>query len=468
LSIFSPLPGFGVGRALTGIWDELEVLGERALDRHLRIAVTGLRRSGKTVFITSLIHHLLDGNGLPFVQAVHEQRYLGARLLDADRPGSFPYRPFHAELSGDPPRWPAATDRLATLRLEIAYRTRSLVLRQVQPIQHLTVEIIDYPGEWLLDLPLLEQSFEAFASQALAAAREPPRADLAGPWLERLATTDLAAPADSATVAELAALYTAYLRRCHEEQGLSVVQPGRFTNPGDLEGSELLRFCPVPSGPAPSGSLRREMAGRFQDYKQQVIERFYKDHFSRFDRQIVLVDLLSSLNAGPWHFADTEQALSMIMASFRYGESGWLGRLFSPRIDRLLFAVSKADHVAHNQHANLKLLMEQLIQAAARNPRFAGVRPEVLAIAALRCTDTVRTEHQGQMLSCVRGRLVGQAKETVLFPGEIPPDLPEPIDWSSDRFRFRRFAPRRLRPGHKDQHIRLDQAIEYLLGDKLR
>ena len=68
-----------------------------------------------------------------------------------------------------------------------------------------------------------------------------------------------------------------------------------------------------------------------------------------------------------------------------------------------------------------------------------------MTLAALRCTDVVRTEHHGQVLSCVRGRLKDEERETVLFPGEIPPDLPEPDDWTSGRFRFKEFAPRRLR-----------------------
>jgi predicted YcjX-like family ATPase len=92
----------------------------------------------------------------------------------------------------------------------------------------------------------------------------------------------------------------------------------------------------------------------------------------------------------------------------------------------------------------------------------------VLALAALRATDTVRTEHQGQLLSCVRGRLADEGRETVLFPGEIPGDLPDDEDWRSGRFRFRDFEPRRLEPGVKGQHLRLDQAIEFLIGDKLR
>ncbi len=458
----------GPGAFLAELWDEIGLAADRLRDRHLRLAVTGLRRSGKTIFITSLVHHLLDGVGLPFLAAVHEGRYLGARLRPPGPGAAFPYAEFHAELSGDPPRWPKATERLATLRLELAFRTRGMILARVSPIQHLTLEIIDYPGEWLLDLPLLERDFAAFSGDALQLAETPARRDAAAPWRERLASLDLAAPADEATLAELAALYTAYLQRCHRELGLSLVQPGRFTNPGELAGSPLLAFAPLPDGPAPPGSLRALAAARYRRYRDEVVAGFYREHFSRFDRQIVLVDLLASLNAGPAHFADTEQALTLILESFRYGEASWLARLFAPRIDKVLFAASKADHVAHSQHANLKALLERLVQGPARRPRFSGIAVDVLALAALRSTDSVRTEYQGQVLSCVRGRLKDEDRETVLFPGEIPPDLPEREDWTSGRFRFREFAPRRLRAGSVEQHIRLDQAIEFLIGDKLR
>ena len=91
----------------------------------------------------------------------------------------------------------------------------------------------------------------------------------------------------------------------------------------------------------------------------------------------------------------------------------------------------------------------------------------MLALAALRSTDVVRTSTTGRCSRCVRGRLKDEDRETALFPGEIPPDLPEPEDWTSGRFRFREFAPRRLVPGAKRQHIRLDQALEYLIGDRL-
>jgi uncharacterized protein len=454
-------------RVLGDVWDELGILTDRALDRHLRLAVTGLSRSGKTVFITSAVQHLLDGHGLPFLQAVHEDRYLGARLEGESRRDRFPYARFHADLVAQPPRWPRATERLTSLRLEVAYRTRSLVLRQVQPVQRLTLEIIDYPGEWLLDLPLLEQAYAQFSEEALQLSGQPPRRDAAAEWLERLAGFDADGAENDEAIGAVSEAYRRYLVHCHRGLGLSRVQPGRFTNPGDLEGSALLRFCPLPPGEPRRGTNRARMAERYERYREEVVRAFYEEHFSRFDRQVVLVDLLSALNAGPAHFADTQDALAMIMKSFRYGKTGLLARLFAPRIDRLLFAVSKADHVAPNQHPALKQLLELMIRPAARAPRYEGITTKVMTLASLRSTDVVRTEHQGQVLSCVRGHLKDGERETVLFPGEIPPDLPEPDDWLSGRFRFKEFAPRRLVPSAAGQHIRLDQALQFLIGDKL-
>ena len=54
------------------IKNELQTLVQRGLDNHLRLAVTGLSRSGKTAFITSLVDQLLHSQtaNLPLFQAV--------------------------------------------------------------------------------------------------------------------------------------------------------------------------------------------------------------------------------------------------------------------------------------------------------------------------------------------------------------------------------------------------------------
>ena len=89
----------------------------------LRLAVTGLRQGGKTVFVTAVAHHLLSGRELPFLAVAQEGRLLGARLLPP-RAGDLPAFPFaeaRAALAAPEPRWPQPTRSLSALRLELRF-----------------------------------------------------------------------------------------------------------------------------------------------------------------------------------------------------------------------------------------------------------------------------------------------------------------------------------------------------------
>ena len=57
----------------------LDTLTDRAsgfVNPTLRLGVTGLSRAGKTVFISSLVHNLLNGGRLPVFEAVRSGRVL--------------------------------------------------------------------------------------------------------------------------------------------------------------------------------------------------------------------------------------------------------------------------------------------------------------------------------------------------------------------------------------------------------
>lgn len=431
---------------------EVFTFGERLIDRQLRLAITGLRRSGKTVFTTTLIHHLLSAHDLPFLNAAHQERLMGAELRDG-RLERFPYEQFISDLQGDPPRWPKPTERLSELRLEIQYRTNGWIGSLLAPYQKFDVDIIDYPGEWLLDLPLLQKEYAQFSASALAMLRKGQRAAAAKSWLDLL---------DRGSATDLIESYRDFLAICQTELNLAFIQPGRLVHGFD-EIKSTHAFCPLPAG----HRLEHDMRERFDRYVEDLVQPFYELHFSTFDRQIVLVDLFTCLNQGPEQFLDAQRALQVILDSFSYGQNSWFRRLFSPRIEKVLFAASKADHVAANQHANLRQLLQLMVEPAMQRARSEGIEFDVLAVSSLRATDTVKTEHQGQTLSCIRGRLKSESRDTVLFPGEIPSDLPSDEDWASGIFRFREFAPRPLQPNLVGQHIRLDQAIEFVLGDKL-
>lgn len=90
---------------------EMQALMNRSVDRHLRLAVTGLSRSGKTAFITALVNQLLSVNSgarLPLFSPVREERLLGVRRVpqqDMDV-ARFTYDEGLAQLFGTPPAWP--------------------------------------------------------------------------------------------------------------------------------------------------------------------------------------------------------------------------------------------------------------------------------------------------------------------------------------------------------------------------
>ena len=105
---------------------------------------------------------------------------------------------------------------------------------------------------------------------------------------------------------------------------MSLLPPGRFLMPGNLAGSPALTFAPldVPAdGAAPDGSLWAMMVRRYEAYKDVVVRPFFRDHFARLDRQIVLVDALAAFNAGPEALHDLEAALAGILDCFRIGRS---------------------------------------------------------------------------------------------------------------------------------------------------
>jgi hypothetical protein len=461
-------------QALGQALGHVNVIAGRVLEGNLRLGVTGLRRAGKTVFVTSLIDNLIRGGRLPFMDVIAANRFLAARLRSSpDRVSPrFSYEKYLAALTASPPHWPAATTGVSQLRLAIRYLPSSGLRRSIQPMATLNLDVIDYPGEWLMDLPMLNQSYHDWSAHTLELTEHQPRRQLAARWLHWLGTITPDLRPDESLAREGAALYTDYLHACRRSQSnLSLVQPGRFIEPGDLAGTPLLTFCPLPagSGEPRAHSLWGLMNERFEAYKSTVVRRFFVEHFARLDRQIVLVDVLGMLNAGPAALYDMRMALTACLEAFHHGRGGWLSRLTGHQIDRVLFAATKADHVAASQHTHMRNLLDMLVSEARNAIRFEGATVETMALAAVKCTETVATEHQGRKLACIQGTPLGRQRATVLFPGSIPdgPDLfPENV---SQPYRFLDFEPPAGvgRDGRGLPNIRLDQALNFLLGDHL-
>ena len=61
------------------------------------------------------------------------------------------------------------------------------------------------------------------------------------------------------------------------------------------------------------------------------------------------------------------------MGSFQYGSSNILNRLFQPKIDTLVFAACKADHITPDQQTNLVKLLESMLHSARQQKQFEDI-----------------------------------------------------------------------------------------------
>ena len=202
--------------------------GQNWLSPTVRLGVTGLSRSGKTVFITALVHGLIRGGRFPVFEPMATGRIARARLAPQpdDAVPRFDYEG-HVRALVEERRWPELTDRISELRLVIDYQSRRGAART------LTIDLIDYPGEWLLDLPLLGKSYAQWSAESLALSRQGPRAEIAKAWHAHLATLDPLGPEEEQAALKAAALFTAYLKTCRDERyAMSLLPPGRLPDAG--------------------------------------------------------------------------------------------------------------------------------------------------------------------------------------------------------------------------------------------
>jgi hypothetical protein len=471
--------------------------GEHFFNPTVRLGVTGLSRAGKTVFITALIHGLTRGGRFPVFEPYATGRIARARLEPQpdDAVARFDYEN-HLRALIEERRWPNSTVDISELRLVVDYQRRNGADRT------LTLDIVDYPGEWLLDLPLLNKSYEQWSRESLALSRERPRAHLAAAWHAHLKTLNATGREDEQAALAAARLFTDYLRGCRDERfAMSLLPPGRFLMPGNLAGSPALTFAPLDlpgEGEAPqespNGSLWAMMVRRYEAYKDVVIRPFFRDHFARLDRQIVLVDALAAFNAGPEALHDLEAALAGILDCFRIGRSTLFSSLFRPRIDRILFAATKADHLHHSSHDRLEAVLRRALSSAVARAESTGAEIDVVALAAVRATREAMVARGRDKLPSILGTPApgeianGEAfdgnTEVATFPGDLPTDAEELFKGEDafrglasaaaekTDFRFLRFRPPLLeRDGTNEPalpHIRLDRALQFLIGDRLQ
>ena len=226
------------------------------------------------------------------------------------------------------------------------------------------------------------------------------------------------------------------------------------------------------------------MERRFEAYKRAVVKPFFRDHFARIDRQIVLVDALGAIHRGPRAVEDMRRAMSEILGAFRPGRNAFLTRLLMGRQVETHPLCRHQGRPPASHASTQRLDGDHGRRSPARRataPISPGPKRRRMAIAALRATTEETIQHDGKPLDCVRGRLLqddgSRGKQAAFYPGELPEDparLLSPAregagEWLDAQYQVMNFAPARLtlKPGEGPPHIRLDRAAQFLFGDRL-
>jgi uncharacterized protein len=207
-----------------------------------------------------------------------------------------------------------------------------------------------------------------------------------------------------------------------------------------------------------------------------------------------LVDALAAINAGLDALLDLQHALDQVLDCFQMGRRTLLSALLRPRIDRILLAATKADHLHHTSHDRLETILKRLTQNSTAKAELAGAQVDVIALAAVRATREAMVRRGRQQLPCIlgvpvagetiAGEIFDGETEAAIFPGDLPEDPDELLDSEKKSFRglsttssknadfrFLRVRPPVLELTDSGvfslPHIRLDRALQFLIGDRL-
>ena len=289
---------------------------------YISIGVTGFSGSGKSTFITSLIHQLkysneaLLGGFLP----ARDENIIGVKLLPIYGLELFDYQHGIDALSSNPPQWPAPTTESSGCIVEITYKRKVPFYKPFfSEITKLKVEIRDYPGEWLLDIPLLDQTYLEWCVEVEKLYQQPQQKQLIGSLQSELLSIS---PYEILTDNEIKKLFDRFrqfLQACKQD-GITLIQPGHVLLPGSSD--SFAPFFPLLGlndynkkklAKADKDCIYKVMQQRFNNYVNDTVEPFYNSFFTNVDRQVVLIDSLKALSSGKDNFEDMMVAFRRIL-----------------------------------------------------------------------------------------------------------------------------------------------------------
>lgn len=453
--------------------------------RPQRIGVIGLYRSGKTVFLTSLINHLKHHCPSRFVIGDKEQLVVAQELTPSGFE-PFPYAA-HRNRLVDGEDWPDKTRGV-----------HEYICRYYRSGWHFTrgeLSLLDFPGERMADLTMANASFEQWSDLLLtvfsahAEYREP-----AADYLELMA---------SATVTEGALLagYRRFLAQCFSEyrpiicpSSFLIAADGQWHGEALKQGGHALEECLcgldvasqfVPLSPEirrRKPDLSRRFAGHYRNYRRKIATPLAK-WMRSCDALVVLLDITSLLAGGEGMYQGNRDLLGHLMDLLRPGQ-GYFGvsmdalqRIFDPlggfkrvtrhkwwpdvfprgNISKVAFVGAKADKVHETDRDRLLNLTRSIAQSVIEKHVVQAPRLDIgyFICAAVNSTRSME-DHR------LQAHFQAGQKPRSYSPSQVPDAWPQ--TWPAGRYRFPNIKPWMppLRDAPPD-HIELDRIADFVL-----
>ena len=176
------------------------------------------------------------------------------------------------------------------------------------------LDIVDYPGEWLLDLALMDKIYRRLVGGRAGAGRAARLG--ARPFLAALRRGRSCGPSLRSRAAQaLAAAFTAYLQGGAARRAIPTARRGGSCCRARWRARPALTFAPLPAGARRRAARSRaSSSGASRPTSARWCKPFFRDHFARIDRQVVLVDVLGAIHAGPPAMEDLRRAMADILA----------------------------------------------------------------------------------------------------------------------------------------------------------
>jgi predicted YcjX-like family ATPase len=458
--------------------------------RTVTIAVAGLSRSGKSAFITSVIANLEAA-----MQTAEGQKWLNGldvvdsgRLHSARRPPNFtaingyqfPYKDMLAALAANTPTWPKRTANIYETALDVRFWPNHKPQQASDPTASLRLVFVDYPGEWLVDVPMARQDYADWSKTVFERLLASPWSDISGAFQAFVAATKWDRLSDDETTQQAALAWQRVLLAARDN-GLKWLQPGQFVRKrGESEEAsapslqeQALWFCPLPANvisDAKRGSLAHAMEKRYSSYRKGV-KQFFSETLKDASRHLLLIDVLETLAEGENAFNETAAVLGEVYGVLADSHPGAFKALFSKSgFDKVLLVATKADTVPPNQRAALSSLLKDMCSGTiAGNANIPN--PVACYTAAIRATEDVEWEVDGAKVRVVKGLCADTGKQVLVKMIDIPDAMPDSAYFKRRvGVRTPRFVPPKIKPDGRSgiPNVQLGKVLDNLIGDLLK